>query len=126
MNTNELIAEDKINSEINTDNQNKIKNGHNLINKVSGSSLSSNLGKITNMTNLNPNQINQNYLNVPEEILNEKSKKWRQFNTKRFSEKRKFGFVEGQKESLPCEVLRYLIIKIKISLKLIFRLTFAI
>jgi pre-mRNA-processing factor 8 len=46
------------------------------------------------------NNFNQNLLNVPEEILMEKSKKWRQFNTKRFAEKRKFGFVEGQKESL--------------------------
>jgi len=43
---------------------------------------------------------------LPEEVLIDKSKKWRQFNTKRFSEKRKFGFVEGQKEKLPCEVLR--------------------
>ena len=54
----------------------------------------------------NMNNFNQNLLNIPEEILIEKSKKWRQFNTKRFAEKRKFGFVEGQKESLPCEVLR--------------------
>ena len=47
--------------------------------------------------------------NPPEEILNEKSRKWRQINTKKFAEKRKFGFVEGQKEKLPCEVLRKIV-----------------
>jgi len=104
MNSKELIEGEKINSEEieKNENQNKINNSFQN-NKVSGSNLSSNLGKnmITNMNN-----FNQNLLNVPEEILIEKSKKWRQFNTKRFAEKRKFGFVEGQKESLPCEVLR--------------------
>jgi pre-mRNA-processing factor 8 len=43
---------------------------------------------------------------IPDEILAEKSKRWRQMNTKKFAEKRKFGFVEGQKEKLPAEVLR--------------------
>lgn len=51
-----------------------------------------------------PQITNHNIL--PEEVLIEKSKKWRQYTTKRFAEKRKFGFVEGQKEKLPCEVLR--------------------
>lgn len=112
MNINELIPEGK-NSEINEDVQNKLKMNQ-IIDKVSGSSLRSNLGinqgqNSINMTQngyLNQNQINQNFFNIPDEILMEKSKKWRQFNTKRFSEKRKFGFVEGQKETLPCEVLR--------------------
>lgn len=121
MSTNELIPESKGNSEINQDIQNKSKTLLNKdttgnLNKVSGSSLSSNLGRNSNtnlshsnVNNLNSqNQINQNFLNIPEEILIEKSKKWRQFNTKRFAEKRKFGFVEGQKENLPGEVLRYL------------------
>jgi len=101
MNSKELIEGEKINSEEN-ETQNKINSGLPNI-KVSGGHLSSNLGK--NMT-ANMNNFNQNLLNIPEEILIEKSKKWRQFNTKRFAEKRKFGFVEGQKESLPCEVLR--------------------
>jgi len=75
-------------------------------NKVNGGN--QNLGKSTQASSTASNY--QNYSNVvnilPEEVLIEKSKKWRQFNTKRFSEKRKFGFVEGQKERLPCEVLR--------------------
>ncbi len=96
MSSNELITEENRNSEINQG-----KNTPGTLNKVSGSSQSSNLVKNQNMN------LNQNYLNIPEEILVEKSKKWRQFNTKRFAEKRKFGFIEGQKESLPCEVLRY-------------------
>jgi hypothetical protein len=55
-----------------------------------------------------PKQKNINISNIlPEEVLIEKSKKWRQYTTKRYSDKRKFGFVEGQKEKLPCEVLRY-------------------
>lgn len=100
MSTIDLIPEDNRNSENNLGGLNDGKNAQGVTNKVSGSSQSSILGKNQNMN------LNQNYLNIPEEILNEKSKKWRQFNTKRFSEKRKFGFVEGQKESLPCEVLR--------------------
>ncbi len=100
MNTIDSISEENRNSEINQDGFIREKNTQGVTNKVSGSSQSSFLGKNQNMN------LNQNYLNIPEEILNEKSKKWRQFNTKRFSEKRKFGFVEGQKESLPCEVLR--------------------
>lgn len=49
------------------------------------------------------NQIPQ----VHEEILEEKAKKWRQLNQKRYGEKRKFGYVEIQKEIMPPEVLRY-------------------
>jgi hypothetical protein len=36
-----------------------------------------------------------------EQLLDEKARKWRQFNNKKYSEKKKHGFVEGQKESLP-------------------------
>lgn len=43
---------------------------------------------------------------LPEEILKEKTKKWRQINAKRFTDRRKFGYVEQQKEMLPPEVLR--------------------
>jgi len=54
-------------------------------------------------------QPNVNLSNIlPEEVLIEKSKKWRLYTTKRYADKRKFGFVEGQKEKLPCEVLRYI------------------
>ena len=42
-----------------------------------------------------------------EEILAEKSLKWAQLNKRRYGEKRKFGYVEAQKELLPPEVLRY-------------------
>jgi pre-mRNA-processing factor 8 len=43
---------------------------------------------------------------MPEEILKEKTKKWRQINAKRYSERRKHGYSETQKEMLPPEVLR--------------------
>lgn len=36
-----------------------------------------------------------------EQVLEEKARKWRQFNNKKYSEKKKHGFVEAQKESLP-------------------------
>lgn len=45
---------------------------------------------------------------VHEEILEEKSRKWKLLNQKRYGEKRKFGYVEAQKEMMPPEVLRYL------------------
>lgn len=67
--------------------------------KVSGSS--ENIGKVPKTA---PTLTNLNIM--PEEMLIEKSKRWRQLNIKRFAEKRKFGFVEGQKDKLPCEVLR--------------------
>ena len=43
---------------------------------------------------------------IRDEILDEKAKKWRQLNSKRYGEKRKFGYIEAQKELLPPEVLR--------------------
>lgn len=46
---------------------------------------------------------------IPEDILIEKSKKWRQFNLKKFASQRKYGYVEGEKEKLPHEVLRKII-----------------
>lgn len=36
-----------------------------------------------------------------ERMLNEKAKKWKQLQSKRFAEKKKFGFVDAQKEEMP-------------------------
>jgi hypothetical protein len=44
---------------------------------------------------------------LSEEALENKVKKWRQLNNKRYSEKRKFGYSEAQKDALPPEILRY-------------------
>lgn len=38
---------------------------------------------------------------IPEHILEEKAKKWKQLQSKRYAEKRKFGFVDAQKEEMP-------------------------
>ena len=46
---------------------------------------------------------------LTEEELKEKSKKWQQLQTKRYAEKKKFGFVEQQKEDMPPEHLRKII-----------------
>jgi len=37
------------------------------------------------------------------------AKKWQQLQTKRYSEKRKYGFVEAQKEDMPPEHVRKII-----------------
>lgn len=44
-----------------------------------------------------------------EEKLQEKAKKWQQLQSKRYAEKRKFGFVDAQKEDMPPEHLRKII-----------------
>lgn len=41
--------------------------------------------------------------------IEEKSKKWQQLQSKRFAEKRKFGFVDTQKEEMPPEHIRKII-----------------
>jgi pre-mRNA-processing factor 8 len=41
--------------------------------------------------------------------LDEKARKWRQTNNKRFGEKKKFGHVDSQKEPMPAEILRKVI-----------------
>ncbi|KAA0058746.1 hypothetical protein IC582_002441 [Cucumis melo] len=41
--------------------------------------------------------------------LEEKARKWQQLNSKRYSDKRKFGFVETQKEDMPREHVRKII-----------------
>lgn len=38
---------------------------------------------------------------LPENILEEKARKWKQLQSKRYAEKRKFGFVDSQKEDMP-------------------------
>jgi pre-mRNA-processing factor 8 len=44
-----------------------------------------------------------------EEELQEKARKWQQLQSKRYAEKRKFGFVEAQKEDLPREHIRRIV-----------------
>ena len=70
-----------------------------------------------NVNNTNSNDVstkssNANILSsqiLSEKTLEEKSKRWSQFMTKKFAPKRKFGYVESGKEPLPCEVLRKII-----------------
>ncbi|KAL7069954.1 hypothetical protein ACQ4LE_011135 [Meloidogyne hapla] len=44
-----------------------------------------------------------------EKALTDKSKKWKQLQSKRFAEKRKFGFVDSQKEEMPPEHVRKIV-----------------
>lgn len=44
-----------------------------------------------------------------EEKLQEKARKWQQLQTKRYAEKRKFGFIDAQKEDMPPEHVRKII-----------------
>lgn len=44
-----------------------------------------------------------------EKRVQEKARKWQQLNTKRYGEKRRFGYVESSKDELPPEHLRKLI-----------------
>lgn len=46
---------------------------------------------------------------MTEDKLQEKSQKWHQVQSKRFAEKRKFGFVDAQKEDMPPEHIRKII-----------------
>lgn len=46
---------------------------------------------------------------ITEEKLQEKAQKWHQLQSKRFAEKRKFGFVDAQKEDMPPEHIRKII-----------------
>jgi len=46
---------------------------------------------------------------MTEERLQEKARKWQQLQSKRYAEKRKFGFVDAQKEDMPPEHLRKII-----------------
>ncbi|VDP44430.1 unnamed protein product [Soboliphyme baturini] len=52
------------------------------------------------------------FANVPplsEKALEEKSKKWQHLQSKRYAEKRKFGFADTQKEEMPPEHVRKII-----------------
>ncbi|TKR57590.1 hypothetical protein L596_030271 [Steinernema carpocapsae] len=54
------------------------------------------------MANAAPNAL-------PEHVLNDKAKKWKQLQSKRYADKRKFGFVDTQKEDMPPEHVRKII-----------------
>jgi hypothetical protein len=47
-----------------------------------------------------PHQGNQNQ-SAAERNFGDKAKKWKQLQSKRFAEKKKFGFVDAQKEEMP-------------------------
>jgi pre-mRNA-processing factor 8 len=44
-----------------------------------------------------------------EQLYQDKMRKWQQLNTKRYSDKRKFGYQEPQKEDMPAQHLRKII-----------------
>jgi pre-mRNA-processing factor 8 len=46
---------------------------------------------------------------LDEDKLRDKSRKWQQLQAKRYAEKRKFGFVDAQKEDMPPEHLRKIV-----------------
>lgn len=57
-----------------------------------------------------PPSIPPSYTVVPTESqLDERARKWMQLNSKRYGDKRKFGFVEAQKEDMPPEHVRKII-----------------
>jgi len=55
---------------------------------------------------LNP-QFEQRLSEHEERALADKSKKWKQLQSKRFAEKRKFGFVDSQKEEMPPGIKKF-------------------
>ena len=54
-------------------------------------------------------QVDAHEKTEEERLLEQKSLKWNQLNTRRYGEKRKFGFVEPQKEQMPPEHVRKII-----------------
>ncbi|KAF8389529.1 hypothetical protein HHK36_024044 [Tetracentron sinense] len=44
-----------------------------------------------------------------EALLEEKAQKWMQLNSKRYGDKKKFGFLESQKEDMPPKQVRKII-----------------
>ena len=58
---------------------------------------------MTNQPNLGQSGV------LSEEKLQEKARKWQQLQAKRYAEKRKFGFVDAQKEDMPPEHIRKII-----------------
>lgn len=49
------------------------------------------------------------YLSLCSKCLPTSARKWQQLQAKRYSEKRKFGFVDAQKEDMPPEHVRKII-----------------
>ena len=54
-------------------------------------------------------ELDLSHFILSDEALKDKVKKWRHVNTKRYNEKRKFGYVDHQKELLPPEVNRKIV-----------------
>jgi pre-mRNA-processing factor 8 len=44
---------------------------------------------------------------IRQQKLLERAQKWKKMNTKKYSDKQKFGFVKPQKEQMPPEHLRF-------------------
>jgi pre-mRNA-processing factor 8 len=55
------------------------------------------------------NDIEFQTAEMRKQMLEEKAKKWAKLNSKRYAEKRKFGYVEPQKENMPPEHVRKII-----------------
>lgn len=51
----------------------------------------------------------QHSVNIYQMSSNSTARKWQQLQAKRYSEKRKFGFVDAQKEDMPPEHVRKII-----------------
>ncbi|EGG17135.1 pre-mRNA processing factor 8 [Cavenderia fasciculata] len=60
-------------------------------------------------TTTSNNSSSENNNQLDDSKLQEKAKKWLQINSKRYSEKRKFGYVDPPKEDMPPEHLRKII-----------------
>ena len=56
-----------------------------------------------------PSMPQQPSVDAQERMLEEKARKWQSLQSKRYGDKRKFGYVEAQKEDLPPEHLRKII-----------------
>lgn len=59
-----------------------------------------------------PHQGNPNQ-SAAERNFNDKAKKWKQLQSKRFAEKKKFGFVDAQKEEMPPGKLAFVLRTVK-------------
>ena len=65
--------------------------------------------KAASLPVVDPNTAPGSGQGMTEERLQEKARKWQQLQSKRYAEKRKFGFVDAQKEDMPPEHLRKII-----------------
>src|SRR4051812_17784173 len=67
-------------------------------------------GQLFQMQNpIQQQQVQEIQSVLNEKNLDEKGKKWAQLQSKRYAEKRKFGFVDAQKEEMPPEHVRKII-----------------